>query len=84
MRVGRTFYSITDCDKAREKTQKNVQNAEENELETAARMDANPADQTLAADQAVRQMRCVSKDDPHIKGVGVPISPAWSRFISTN
>ena len=78
------FDSFADCDKAREKTQQNVQTAEERGLENAARMDANPPDQDLAEYEAARQMKCVSKDDPRIKGIAIPPNPAWFRFIPTN
>jgi hypothetical protein len=80
-RIGTSFDSVADCEKAKEKTQKNVQDAEKRGLESAARMDANPDDQALAGYEAARQMKCVSKDDPRIKGIAIPLNPAWSRFI---
>ena len=80
-RIGTSFDSAADCEEAKERSQKNVQDAEERGLESAARMDANPDDQALAGYAAARQMKCVSKDDPHIKGISIPLNPAWSRFI---
>ena len=80
-RIGTSFDSAADCGKAKEKSQKNVQDAEERGLESAARMDANPGAQALAGYEAARQMKCVSKDDPRIKGIAIPLNPAWSRFI---
>jgi hypothetical protein len=47
-------------------------------------MDANPQDQALAGYEAARHMKCVSKDDRRIKGIAIPLSPDWSRFISAN
>ena len=82
-RIGTSFNSAADCEKAKEKSQKNVQDAEERGLETAARMDANPGAQALAGYEAARHMKCVSKDDPRIKGIAIPLNPAWSRFIPT-
>ena len=79
-RIGRSFDSSADCEKAKEKSQKNVQDAEGRGLESAARMDANPDDQALAGYEAARHMKCVSKDDPSIKGIAIPFNPAWSRF----
>jgi hypothetical protein len=78
-RIGTSFDSATDCETAKERSQKNVQDAEEHGLESAARMDANPDDQALARYE--RQMKCVWKDDPRIKGIAIPLNPAWSRFI---
>jgi hypothetical protein len=80
-RIGRSFDSSADCEKAKEKSQKNVQDAEGRGLESAARMDANPDDQALAGYEAARHMKCVSKDDPRIKGIAIPLNPAWSRVI---
>ncbi len=81
MRIGKSFDSLTDCEKAREKTQKNVQNAKEAALENAANMDANPSNQDLAGYEAAREIKCMSNDDPRIKGRGISVSPAWSRFL---
>jgi hypothetical protein len=83
-RIGVSFDSVTDCGQASEKTRKNVRNAEEDELESAAEQDANPGDQTLAGYEAVRQVKCFSKDDPRIKGVAIPMNRAWFRFIPAN
>ena len=84
-RIGKvSFDSVADCDKARETMQKNIQTAEEAGLEKAARMDANPRDQDLAEYEAARQMKCVSRDDPRIRGIAIPFNPAWSRFIPAN
>jgi hypothetical protein len=80
-RIGKTFDSVAECEQAKEGTEKNVQDAEEHGLESAARMDANPDDQALAAYEAALQLKCVSKDDPRIKGIAVSINPAWSRLI---
>jgi hypothetical protein len=80
-RVVRTFDSATDCEEAREKTKKNVQDAEERMLESAAENDANPRGQDIEAYEVGRQMKCVSKDDPRIKGMHPSINPAWSSFV---
>ena len=80
-RIGKTFDSVAECEQAKEGTQKKVQNTKEAQIGEAARMDANPSDQTLAAYEAALQLKCVSKDDPRIKGIAVSINPAWSRLI---
>ncbi len=65
---GGTFGSTVDCEKAREKSQKNAENDEERNLETAARMDANLDNRATAKFEAARLMKCVSTDDPRLKG----------------
>ncbi len=59
-----SFGSTVDCEKARQKSQIKFRDSEEDSFETAARMDANLNDQTVAAFEASRQMKCVSPDDP--------------------
>jgi hypothetical protein len=79
-RIG-NLYSNIDCEKARERVQRKAQNEKEEHLQGAARMDANIDDQTIAALEAACQMKGVSEDDPRIKGIAIPLNPAWSRFI---
>lgn len=83
-RIGRIFNSVTDCENAREKTQKNLQDTEKGLLEYAAENDANVSEQVLKRYEAGRQMRCVSKDDPDFKGRAATIDPTWSRYIPAN
>jgi hypothetical protein len=47
-------------------------------------MDANIDNQTIAAFDAARLMKCVSKDDPSIKGISIPLNPGWQRLILPN
>jgi hypothetical protein len=82
-RIG-DFYSNIDCDKARERAQRKANDEKENNLQEAARMDANIDDQTIAALAAARLMKCVSKDDPRIKGIAIPPNASWSRLILPN
>jgi hypothetical protein len=83
-RIERIFGSSADCDKARIKFEKNAQNREYSNLEGAARMDANIDDQTIAEFKAARLMKCVPTDDPHLKGIYVPVRPAWSGPVPAN
>ena|SRR5208282_4211773 len=62
-KIGGTFGSSVDCEKAREKSQKNAQHDEEHQLENAARMDANIDDRAIAAFEASRLVKCVSTDE---------------------
>jgi hypothetical protein len=78
------FYSNIDCEKARERAQRKAQSEKENNLRGAARMDANIDDQTIAALEAARMMKCVSKDDPRLKGIAIPLNPTWSRLVPAN
>jgi hypothetical protein len=66
--IGGTFGSSADCEIAREKLRQKARHDEEVELEAAAREDANPDDQAVAAFEAARLGKCVSKDDPRFKG----------------
>ena len=83
-RIGSSFNSYIDCEKAREKAQRKAQYEKEQYLQGAAEMDANIDDQTIAAYEAARLMKCVSKDDPHIKGIAIPPDPTWSRLNPAN
>ena len=66
-KIGGTFGSTVDCEKATEKSQKNAQRDEDIGLESAARMDANIGNRTIAAFEAACLMKCVSTDDPRLK-----------------
>jgi len=82
-RIG-NFHSNIDCEKARERVQRKAQGEKEEHLQGAARMDANIDDQTIAALEAARLIKCVSKDDPRIKGIAIPLNLSWSRLIPAN
>jgi len=64
--------------------QRKAQGEKEEHLQGAARMDANIDDQTIAALEAARLIKCVSKDDPRIKGIAIPLNLSWSRLIPAN
>jgi hypothetical protein len=65
--IGSRYDSITDCEKAMRKSQKQAQHDKDAELESAAEMDANPTNQVLATLEAARLLKCVSTDDPRLK-----------------
>jgi hypothetical protein len=83
-RIGKSFDSITECEKAREEAQRKAQNEKENALNGAAEMDANLDGRTTADFEAARLMKCVSKGDSRIKGFVIPPSPARYSFIPAN
>ena len=66
--IGVRLNSITDCEKAKQKSQKQTQHDNETGLETAARMDANPPDQALAQFESARSMRCCINRRPAPQG----------------
>ena len=61
------YTSAVDCEKALTKVQNEMLRKEQDDLETAARADANLDDQANYAYEAAHLARCLSADDPRLK-----------------
>ncbi|HWJ40630.1 MAG TPA: hypothetical protein VNT29_05835, partial [Candidatus Limnocylindrales bacterium] len=70
------YASAADCEKAMTKAKSEMLRKLQDDLDTAARTDANLADRASYPYEAVRLARCVSADDTHIKGRLVRLHPA--------
>jgi hypothetical protein len=61
------YTSAVDCEKALTKMQNEMLHKEQDDLETAARADANLDDRANYAYEAAHLARCLSADDPGLK-----------------
>ncbi len=62
------YASAVGCEQALRQLQDEMQSQKERDLQSAAEMDANLDSKTIAQYKAVRLAKCLSTDDPRLKG----------------